>query len=334
MFLIHESRNVTLKEKHKAYLQLIEQYPSYALAERRYEFFKGETVDTFLRKVIDRENKLIAECKRNGDDAIYFAEYYSSGDDAWMRSDLVDPIYHSFQECFSDTLKNGEDDIVKLKITKKYFADNRRVDLKLLPNGSALSVSCSEVDDPTLNAFEWMWINVPTPFERGDIVRPVREKVWNSRRHSDDEDVMVLTEMCTWGSKEFMQNGYKNATGAYKVNEINFKSADKLIDAHTKYGDVTDMLAHGYFVGESDNVYHDHMSAFATYLDFEYYTEELNGKRRILKAISSFLKGEIYLDLLLTAYKIINLEDNLRETKQYSTDYLDDDTLKLLGLKH
>ena len=84
--------------------------------------------------------------------------------------------------------------------------------------------------------------------------------MWNSRRDEDDEDIIVLTDLCTWGSKELAENGYRNVEGrARKRDEYNFAACDRLIKKHEEHGDVSDMLATGFSIGKDDGtVYHDH----------------------------------------------------------------------------
>lgn len=65
-------------------------------------------------------------------------------------------------------------------------------------------------------------------------------------------------------------------------------------------------------------------------MSLEYYTGRLDGKLRILKALSKYLKGEIPLDLLLNAYDIVMKEENLSKTKRYM-NFLEQD-LKDIGI--
>ena len=54
MFLIHESRNVPLEEKHAAYGELIKRYSDCPLKERRRAVFRNQTVASFLRTYMQR----------------------------------------------------------------------------------------------------------------------------------------------------------------------------------------------------------------------------------------------------------------------------------------
>lgn len=78
-----------------------------------------------------------------------------------------------------------------------------------------------------------------------------------------------------------------------------------------KNGDSTDMTAFGYFVDEGDG--HIFNECMHHYMDLEYYCGELNGKNRILMAVSNYLKDEISLELLLNAYHIILTEEHAKD---------------------
>ena len=72
------------------------------------------------------------------------------------------------------------------------------------------------------------------------------------------------------------------------------------------YGDESDMNAWGYFQNQDGTVYHEVMS---NYMDLEYYRGELSGKKRILKALSNHIKGEIDVGLFANAYHKILCEE-------------------------
>ena len=71
---------------------------------------------------------------------------------------------------------------------------------------------------------------------------------------------------------------------------------------------------------------------FALYDELEYYTEELNGYERILKAISSCVtKKLIYYDLLLEAHDYYKAHETIKESDERFWDYRDE-VLEIAGL--
>ena len=335
-FVIHEGRNIPLKEKHAAYEALIKQYADTPLKERREETFKGHTVASFLRAYMEKENALIEKSKE-GEGAIYYSGYYSpeDKDGAWLLADASDPVYRSFGECFDATMKENGEYLSKLRITKKKIATNEQIEVELLPDGTVLGVKNFDYEDTILYAHEWMWVNIPTPFKRGDLLVPCKERIWDRRRPAAEENVFVLMDVNTWGSKELAANGYKNERTKkcpHKRDEKNFAAIDKLIKHHEEQGDSTDMGAWGYFLNEDGTVFQDHTMG-DVYLDYEYYKGELTGVRRILKAVSAYEKGEITTDLLLQAYQTILLEEKVKDMHEHHLLVYFDDSLMAAGLK-
>jgi len=79
---------------------------------------------------------------------------------------------------------------------------------------------------------------------------------------------------------------------------------------------------------ENGHIYWDFNSAT---LSLEYYRSELKGLDRVLKALSNHMKGEISVDLMMSAYDIILHEEqrkNLRANMCYT-----DKGLALAGLE-
>ena len=66
-----------------------------------------------------------------------------------------------------------------------------------------------------------------------------------------------------------------------------------------KNGDKTDMNAWGYFLNEDGSFYEE---VTFNYMDCEYYTDELIGKKKILKPLSQYVKGELGLSELCREY--------------------------------
>lgn len=334
MFLIHEGRNIPITEKHTAYEELIKLYPNYQLKERREGVFKNQTLASYLSAYIKAENELIENCKKEGDDAIYYSSYYSKDErEGWIISDINDSVYHTFDECFNATIKDSGEFLSKLSITKKYIKTNKTIELDLLPDGAVLKAENFAYNDEILSAFEWMWINIPTPFKKGDILIPHTERVWDRTRHEEGEDAFVLTQLFTWGSKELADNGYKNVKNTKNETEIDFDANENLLKHYEESGDTTDMLAFGYFIGNNGGLYHTHTEGNEIYLNYEIYRGELTGTKRILKAISAYLKGEIPLELFIRTYQTILNEERAGTLYNYNFSYYSEDLLKLIGLK-
>ena len=100
------------------------------------------------------------------------------------------------------------------------------------------------------------------------------------------------------------------------------KNLDKLLADGNR--DSSDMIGYGYFLAEdSSEVIFDNKW---NYDSFEYFNGKLNGKYRILKAISSLMKNKISLELFLDAYEEFKIED-----RKYIGNWYTEEGLKLAG---
>ena len=296
LYVIHGSRTASLAEKRGAYVDLLAQHPDHKLKERRFQAFKDHTLESFLNAYFKKQDALIEECKRAGDDAVYFFHSYNSAE-GWNRDDHS--LFHTFDECFFAA--KDEDGVEKAEVVKQFLSDGRTVSLTLLPSGTILDVDTSEQDDVLFHAFEMLYVEIPTPFRFGDIVKPAREKVWDAKCHASYEDVVVLTDLPHWEGEAVSGCDPRERRGNTEA------ARERLRTRHLAEGDETDMLYAGYFLTEHGFV-SDH-SVWSTYLDLEYFREALSGRGRILKAISLYFQREINLETLFASIKAIEAEE-------------------------
>ena len=112
-----------------------------------------------------------------------------------------------------------------------------------------------------------MWFSFPTPFQKGDIV-------WEPESEEDCKGRFVLTDICSTCFSESIE----------------------------RCKDVSDMNTRGYFQSDDGDIFDESMW---NYMDLEYYRGKFTGKRRILKALSNYVKGKIDISLMLKAYRKI-----------------------------
>jgi len=106
------------------------------------------------------------------------------------------------------------------------------------------------------------------------------------------------------------------------INYIHFDTDTNAIDLIKREIDID------YYNLDNKEIYLDAMSG---YDGFEYYTEELKGFDRILKAISSLITNEIDLMLFLNAYNYLKAEDTAKE-EIYNFGLFTDEGLRMAGL--
>ncbi len=337
MYVIHAAEEIPLAEKYAAYEELIEAYPDHALRERRQGVFKDQTVATFLRTYMQRENALLAEFKHDGDDAVCTYDYFSKGDGAWCQDGYGQHlVYRNFSEALDDVQsENADGDIAKIAVTKRYFS-GRKIEATFLPDGTCLKLDeiGGERDEAFLHAFEWMWVKIPTPFKYGDILAPVLKNKWEPRTTDGSvKGLLVLTDMATWGSKELKKNGFRNTkTPNYTRREQNFAVCDRLIEKHEEYGDESDMLLCGYYLDGTDICYDHTLGVDCSYLNYERFRGELQGHDRILCSVSNLLKGKLELELMLKAYRLICAEEESRMLRHDFENFFTDEGRALAGI--
>lgn len=134
----------------------------------------------------------------------------------------------------------------------------------------------------------------------------------------------MLLDIANWGEQELRDNGY--------TDEKEIARSERLVQIHLTDGDVTDMLALGYFVNEFGITYREHTTS-GTYLDLEYYDEPLVGEKRFLTALSNYTRGKIDIATLANAYRILSDETRVEYIKKYSCRAYLDEHWKLAGLK-
>lgn len=126
----------------------------------------------------------------------------------------------------------------------------------------------------------------PVPFQKGDIV------------------CAPLSPHAADGPFVFLRTWYEGKTAEETRKYL--KSADS-----------SDMTAYGYFqddqYGCKGQIYWECMH---DYVSLEYYRGSFKGRKRILKAVGNFLKGELDLDHVLNAYHIILNEENADEFRK------------------
>ena len=191
------------------------------------------------------------------------------------------------------------DDTISFRITKKYF-DKRKEKIFAdynVENRKAILVNISESNKTFLDINQ-IFLNIPTPFKKGDILISNNLTMCS---YVESNDIFVLEYLCTWRKnlERYLANG-------------NYDSSD--------------MIGYGYFF-INDNTTEFVRDHKWDYDSFEYYDGELTGRDRILKDISSFVKGKIELELFIHAYDVYKTE-----FKNNMPNFYTDEGLKLAGM--
>lgn len=317
-YVIWHSANYSIEDKHKAYHELMETAPNSTIGNRPP--YKADTVfrmglHDFLTRYMAVEQKLLREFYKESADTVYT---YGITWDGGAHSDNSVCSYKTFDDCMNDIKKHWseeEDRIVHIIVYKRWLCPEdpenpKWIGADMLPNSKNAYRICemntallTKEEEQIYEAFDRMWIYVPVPFQKGDIVHSVNPSY--SQFSPDGLLPFIFLSVC-----------YENWDAAR-------------LERRKQFADSSDMTADGYFPMDNSRLYGECMH---DYLSLEDYTGPLDGKLRLLQAASSFMKNQIDIALLLNAYHIILKEEQVYDCRKHLW-YLDE-TLKLAGLSN
>lgn len=282
-WLVWQSNNHTLKEKHVAYWNIIDNSDDCPMPSGLHDL-PQESLHDFLYRYDQLVLHLISQFYKDEPNAVYTYRMYlnDDGDREWHSSG---PLFGTFDEAFehsqSEALPQSPNFI---EFVKTYIGEeNKQLFLRLTPDKEIVRIDERDFVDDAENVifrevWENMWLAFPTPFDKGDILKQAGGKYKISY-----EPPFVMTSICTERADYFSKNG-----------------------------DGSDMTAHGYFLERDGHIYHE---CVHDYMNLERVPTELARRERMLVPISRYLKGEIDLALLLGAHKIMCYEQLIAETK-------------------
>lgn len=321
-YIVWHSNHHSLEEKHNAWYEIINTLPDEQF--RSNWDFEGYTLHSFLRTYMCLQNEFIKDFCTTKEGYIYSYATLQKYEDCYRPDDI---IFDSYDACL-DALKTNEidddtyDEIAKVKIIrhKLYssqvsFRDAQEqesiiFDKKLCPFDIESAYE-SEGEKRFLspsNGFYEMWIAIPTPFRKGDIVMDVDVYIDYTKRHRP----FILERIPYW--RRNSDNGENCAAEVERLLNLGV--------------DWTDMQECVYLQDGNGEIYWDH--AF-NYLDMEYYREELCGTEKFLTAVSSAMQGKINVEDLLRSHSIVLMENYTLETHRYFGD--NSQLIKLCGLE-
>ncbi len=293
--LIYRNTKMDIFEKIEKYKELIKNYPDMKVIER-CNCNHYDSVKELIQTEIDRLEKLYNDFTKNDENSIYNWNEYNKSTKQ-MGYDALDNTEKTYKKIYNKITDyiNEFDDTIYFTICKKIINEKDRV---IYANYNVIDkkpklIRIYERGEDFLD-IDSIFINIPTPFKRGDIL------VSKDEIECTDTDIFVLDYLCTWrdGLEAFL------ARGNY---------------------DSTDMLGYGYYLCNEDSPKFIRDEKW-NYDRFEYYKGELKGNTRILKAVSSLIKDEIDIELFTSAYDIYK-----KESEDISIGIFTDEGLKLAG---
>ncbi len=256
VFIINNSKR-PIKEKISAYIDIF------------IGITKGIYKDTEIKKRInigyhkslrDFLESYVTELKNHINDF-----YICNNDELYLLYiDNCDYFYFSSNDFdkIDAYIKNDND--YDQYIIKKIKLDS--TDVKQITLNKELEVIDFYVNDkyhnPVLDEIDGLWVDISTPFKKGDIV------IYNNEPFVLDWIINQKHDKCYYNKK--------------------------------KYGDSTDMIAYGYFIDDNNHIYYECVHNYLD-LEYFNDKSDLN-KYNMLNHISLFLKDEISLDYLLNYF--------------------------------
>lgn len=303
-WLIYQCKKITLQEKHEAWKWLIANMPDCEL-EERLNCLHWDSLHDVIRMYMSIENKYLELFRRKETNVVYQYRYFCSKDTDWV--DEFNVINSTVDECWKDVLGGEEDegDIEIIQIKKTYIDSNQHIDVFFDSKRNVLEIDTSlytdEERDVIVESFDGFWFAFPVPFKVGDMLIMKNQRY--PREYIGEDGVFILEGITPW-----------------EVDRI-----AKRIENGS--GDTTDMCAWGYFQDEDGRVFQE---TIWNYMDLDYYEGPFDGIKRLLVAISNFLKGEICLSIVLSAYRKVILDKFTKDVMLGS--WFTEEGLELAGL--
>ena len=308
-FLVWLNYEITLKEKHDAWREIMREMPDEEVPKRVNADY-APSLFALLNKFIEADNRLIDEFYKKDEQTVYSYRYICKGDSSFGED--FGRIYSDLGCIHGELRKDSDLGIICVEYTKKYISSHyRKIMLKTNGSGNVTSVDGDFIQGIDLSLkkdefFEGLWIDVPTPFRKGDIVCS-RKTPFGYNIYSDSKP-FVLLSLANWSAKDAEERGEK-------LSEKDIAWKDKHLKYLKEYGDITDMTACGYFLSSDYNdrftgeFYHEVMH---DYVDLEYYRGEFNGGERVLLPIKHFLGGDIDDETFAKAREIIKKQEEIK----------------------
>ena len=298
--LVYRNQRMSLEEKIDKYNDLIKNYHDMEVIER-INCKHYSSVKTMIKYEIQRIKILNKKLIQDDENCIYTWTEFNKSTQKYEHSGDIEHTFKTYKEAFKNIMEyiKEYDDTISFRITKKYF-DKRKEKIFAdynVENKKAILVNISESNKTFLDINQ-IFLNIPTPFKKGDILISNNSTMCS---YGESNDIFVLEYLCTWRKnlERYLANG-------------NYDSSD--------------MIGYGYFF-INDNTTEFVREHKWDYDSFEYYDGELTGRDRILKDISSFVKGKIELELFIHAYDVYKTE-----FKNNMPNFYTDEGLKLAGM--
>ncbi len=310
-FLLWNNKNLTLSQKHGYWNTLMKEMPDEEI-KRRNNTDPYPSLFAYLRAYKETQNALLAEFY-DEKNAVYSYRFYCEGDNGWCENH--DKVYPTYSAVCADLKKGFDLPIAKVEMKKRRL-DNPERTITLMTTKDLKATDINVVgatkqeSDLLYGVFDGLWLDIPLPFKRGDILQAKRSFYDYT---TEDHGPFVLESCHNWSSKDYKENGV--LLSAERARNIDWR-----IYRHRKNGDVSDTFPFGYALSggyaRGVNKIYGHVQE-VDFLSLEYYKGELTGANRLLSLFSKRMKNKIDDETFANGHFIITQEEYLKDYKTY-----------------
>ncbi|MCF0136699.1 MAG: hypothetical protein HUJ69_09835 [Lachnospiraceae bacterium] len=301
-WLVWNCATATTEEKHEAYRYIIDNLPDCGLNR---DFETKKSVHEYLRAYMAAEDKLLEILKKSEPNTYYdYDILVDIGEDEYRHTESKP--FSSLEKCLEAMPEDIYEDALYARVEKHWIDRKCRIEAKYSVNCELVKTRIwgdvpgyEEYAEFGSYLFECLWFKLPTPFKKGDIVCESKRTLYGY-----DPEPMVL----------------RGGTEVW----------DYLLDKLIQRGDYTDMFAWVYKLVPETCGFDDDCGRTSLY-DLEYYHGELKGANRLIKAMSSLLKGDISPKVYTDAYMLISAEARAEERKWIYDAYIPE-YIEVMGL--
>lgn len=322
-YMVWYSDHHTIAEKHKAWQEIIDTMPDEEF-HSNWDM-RGHSLHSFLQAYMRLQNEYIDNFCQTQTGYVYTYDITDWNDNLLHENDV---IYSNYEACLSTLKKYEIDDdayneISTVKMIRHClyesptaFCDaigseaiiyNKNLEpLELQPRNYNAEDEMNLLDVPY--GFYNMWVAIPVPFKKGDIVT-----VKHTKNSINGKCKPFVLELVPWRRR----NGSNDDINENREYWLNFGV------------DWTDMDLCAWFQDDNGELSWDHKFC---YLDLEYYRDAFEGTENFLVAVSNCMQGKITTEDLLRSHSIILMENYANEMRKYFYD--NKELLNACGLEY
>ena len=289
-FIINNCHRISMKEKHIAFRELMESMPDIQLPKKLS--YRLDDLGLFynLKEKIRAEEELLNPIINDKSQLIF---RYTTYNTISKHERVSDKLFSSYEKAKAAALEDIEDEVIIIHVMEVDTSKHIRLFLNRANEIGEIDSIDEQFDDVTC-FLDDVWVYIPTPFKKGDLLcLPITDialsVIWSNIP-------MVLTSIDYW------------------------KRDEERIAKRKETADSTDMIAYGFWMDSKGGIYYE---CCHEYHNLEYYRGELKIKDkfgrvfddyRLLKAISAYMRGKINEDMLLVANNLIRAENNMQHS--------------------